>query len=240
MSGSLLPHELQHARPPCLSPSPGVCPSSCPLHQWCHPTISSSVTLFFCCPHCFLASGSFPMSWLFASGGQSIGGSASAPVLPMYIQGWFPLGLTGLISSLSKGLKSLCSWLYSLLLDHKTIILPLFFLLLKLASNLFWYLSRDKWKEVWERTNRNRPLQEKHRTSLVVQGLRIRLPMQVTQVQSLVWEKFICLGATKLVHHHKRNQNKERKHTAAPAQTTTEGPRAATKTQCSQKWMSKL
>ena len=88
---------------------------------------SHPATLFFCCPQSFPASGSFPVSWLFASSGQSTGGSASAPVLPMYIQGWFPLGLTGLISSLSKGLKSLCSWLYSLLLDHNTIILPLIY-----------------------------------------------------------------------------------------------------------------
>ena len=88
---------------------------------------SHPATLFFCCPQSFPASGSFPVSWLFASSGQSTGGSASAPVLPMYIHGWFPLGLTGLISSLSKGLKSLCSWLYSLLLDHNTIILPLIY-----------------------------------------------------------------------------------------------------------------
>ena len=96
MSNSLRPHELQHARPPCPSPSPGVCSNSCPLSWWCHPTISSSVVPFSSHPQSFLVSGSFQMSQLFASGGQSIGALAS--VLPMNIQGWFLLGLTGLIS----------------------------------------------------------------------------------------------------------------------------------------------
>ena len=81
-SDSLRPHEPQHARPPCPSPTPGVYPSSCPLSQWCHPTISSSVVPFSSCPQSFAASGSFPMSQLFASGGQSIGVSASTSVLP--------------------------------------------------------------------------------------------------------------------------------------------------------------
>ena len=85
---TLPPHGLQHTRPPCPSPSHGVCPSSCPLNQWCHPTISSSVALF--CLQSFLASGSFPVSQLFASGGQRIGASASASVLPISIQNWFP------------------------------------------------------------------------------------------------------------------------------------------------------
>ena len=92
---SMWSHELQHARLPCLSLSPKVCSNSCPLNWWCHPTISSSVAPFSSCPQSFPASGSFPMSKLFASGGQSIGASASASVLPMNIQGWFPLGLTG-------------------------------------------------------------------------------------------------------------------------------------------------
>ena len=86
---------------PCLSLSPGVCPSSCPLNQWCYPIISSSAALFSFCLQSFPASGSFPMGQLFASGGQSVGASASASVLPVNIQGWFPLGLTGLISLLS-------------------------------------------------------------------------------------------------------------------------------------------
>ena len=107
MSDSLQPHELQYARFPCPSLSPWVCSNLCPLSQWCHPTISSSVALFSSCPQSFPASGSFLMSLLFASGGQSIGASSSAPVLPMNIQGWFPLGLTALISLLSKELSSL-------------------------------------------------------------------------------------------------------------------------------------
>ena len=88
LSNSLWPHELQHARPPGPSPSPRVCSNLCPLSQWCHSTISSSVISFSSCPQSFLASGSFPMSWLFTSGGQSIEASASASVLPMNIQGW--------------------------------------------------------------------------------------------------------------------------------------------------------
>ena len=102
VSDSLRPHGLQHARPSCPSPYPGVCPSSCPLHQWCHWAISSSDTLFFFCPQSFPASGTFPMSRLFTSDDQNIGASASAPVLPTSIQGWLPLRLTGLISLLSK------------------------------------------------------------------------------------------------------------------------------------------
>ena len=102
---SLQPHEWQHARPPCLSPTPRACSNSCPSNWWCHPTISSSVVPFSCLQS-FSASGSFPMSQLFASGGQSIGVSASASVLPMNIQGWFPLGWTGLIFLMSKGLPT--------------------------------------------------------------------------------------------------------------------------------------
>ena len=95
-------HGLQHARLPCPSLSPGVCWDSCPLSQWCHPVISASVALFSCLQS-FPASGSFPVSQLLASGGQSIGASASASVLPMSFQGWFPLGLIGWISLQSKG-----------------------------------------------------------------------------------------------------------------------------------------
>ena len=109
MSDSLPPHELQHARLPCPSPSPGVCSSSCPLSQWCHPTISSSVVPFSSCPQSFPTSGSFTVNQLFVSGGQSIGASASASVLPMNIQCWFPLGWTGFISLQSKGLSRVFS-----------------------------------------------------------------------------------------------------------------------------------
>ena len=105
MSDSLWPHGLQHARLACPSPTPGACSNSCPSSWWYHPTISSSVVPFSSCLQSFPASGSFPMSQFFASGGQSIGGSASASVLPMNIQDWFPLGLTGLISLPSKRLS---------------------------------------------------------------------------------------------------------------------------------------
>ena len=108
MSDSLQPHGLQHTRPPCPSPTPRVYSNSCPLSQWCHPTISSFVVPFFCLQS-FPASGSFPMSQFLASGGQSIGASASASVLPMNIQDWFPLGLTGWVSLQSKGLSRVFS-----------------------------------------------------------------------------------------------------------------------------------
>ena len=104
MFSSLWPHGLQHARLPCPSSTPRVYSDSCPLSQWCHPTISSSVI-----PQSFPASGSFQMSHLFTSGGQSIGVSASASVLPMNTQDWSPLGLTGLISLQSKGLSRVFS-----------------------------------------------------------------------------------------------------------------------------------
>ena len=109
MSHSLLPHGLQHARSPCPSPTPGVYSDSCPLNPWCHPTILSSVSPFSSCLQSFPASGSFQLSQFFASGGQSIGVSASASVLPMNTQDWFPLGWTGWISLLSKGLSRLFS-----------------------------------------------------------------------------------------------------------------------------------
>ena len=106
MSNSLWPHGLQHARPPGPSPTPWVHPNSCPSSQWCHPAISSSVVPFSSCPQSLPASGSFPMSQFFAWGGQNIGVSALASVLPMNIQDWSPLGWTGWIS-LQKTLKSL-------------------------------------------------------------------------------------------------------------------------------------
>ena len=109
VSDSLGPHESQHARPPCPSPTPGVYSNSCPLSQWCHPAISSSVIPFSSCPQSLPASGSFPMSQLFASGGQSIGVSASTSVFPMNTQDWSPLGWTGWISLQSKGLSKVFS-----------------------------------------------------------------------------------------------------------------------------------
>ena len=107
VSDSLRPHELQHARPPCPSPTPGVYPNSCASSQWCQPTTSSSIIPFSSCLQSFPASGSFQMSQFFAWNGQSIGVSASASVLPMSIQDWFALGLTGWISLQSKGLSSI-------------------------------------------------------------------------------------------------------------------------------------
>ena len=102
-------HGLQHARPPCPSPTPGVHSNSCPSSRWCHPIISSSVVPFSSCLQSFPASRSFPISQFFTSGGQSIGVSASPSVLPMNIQDWFPLGLTGWISLQSKGLSRVFS-----------------------------------------------------------------------------------------------------------------------------------
>ena len=109
LSDSLWPHGLQHVSLPCPSPTPRACSNSWPSSQWCHSTISSSVIPFSSCLQSFPASGSFQMSWLFPSGGQSIGAAASASVLPMNIQGWFPLGLTSLISLQSKGLSRVFS-----------------------------------------------------------------------------------------------------------------------------------
>ena len=106
VSDSLWPHELQHARPPCPSSTPRVNPNSCPLSQWCHSTISSSV-ISFSRLQSFPASGSSQMNQLFASGGQSIGVSASTSVLSKNIQDWFPLGWIGWISVLSKGLSGI-------------------------------------------------------------------------------------------------------------------------------------
>ena len=109
VSNSLQPHGLQHARPPYPSPTPGVDSNSCPLSWWCHPTISSSVVSFSSCFQSFPVSGSFPMSQCFPSGGQSIGVSASASVLPMNIQDWLPLRWTDWISLQSRGLSRVLS-----------------------------------------------------------------------------------------------------------------------------------
>ena len=109
VSDSLRPHEWQHTRPPCPSPTPKVHWDSCPSSQWCHPAISSSVVSFSSCPQSLPASESFPMSQLFAWGGQSLGVSTSASVLPMNTQDWSPLGWTGWISLQSKGLSRVFS-----------------------------------------------------------------------------------------------------------------------------------
>ena len=109
MSNSLRYHGLQHARPPCPSPTPGAYSNLCPLSRWCHPTISSSVITFSSCLQYFSASESFQMSQLFASGGQSTGVLASASVLPMNTQDWSPSGWTGWISLQSKGVSRVFS-----------------------------------------------------------------------------------------------------------------------------------
>ena len=160
VSNSLWPHGLQHVRFPCPSPTPGAYSNSCPLSQWCHPTITSSVIPLSSCLPSFPASGSFLMSHLFASGGQSIGASASASVIPKKIQGWFPLGLTGLFSLQFKGLKSFlqhhsskalilwCSVFFMVQLSHpymttgKTIALTIWTFVSKVMSLLFNMLSR--------------------------------------------------------------------------------------------------
>ena len=120
VSNSLRPHEPQHARPPCPSPTPGVHPNSCPLSQCWHPTISFSVIPFSSCPQSFPASGSFQMSQLFTSSGQSIGASALASVLPMNTQDWSPLGWTGWISLQSKGLSRVFS--NTIVQKHKSVL----------------------------------------------------------------------------------------------------------------------
>ena len=109
VSDALRPHELQHARPPCSSPTPGVYPNSCPSSQWCHPAISSSVVPFSSCSQSLPALGSFPMSYLFAWGGQNIGVSAVASFLPINTQDWSPLGRTCWISLQCKGLSRVFS-----------------------------------------------------------------------------------------------------------------------------------
>ena len=156
VSNSLRPHGLQHTRLPCLSPTPGAYSKSCPLSQWCHPTILFSFVLFSSCPQSFPASGSFPVSRLFASGGQSIGASAWVP--PMNIQDWFSLGLTGLISLQSKGLSRVFSnttvqkhkffdtqlslWSNSHIHTWKTIALTRWTFVSKVMTLLFNMLSR--------------------------------------------------------------------------------------------------
>ena len=109
VSNSLQPHGLQPTSLPCPSWSPRVCSNSCPLNQWCYPTISSSASLFSFCLQSFPASGSFPMSCIFASCSQSPAASALASILPMNIHGWFPLGFIGLISLQTKGLSRVFS-----------------------------------------------------------------------------------------------------------------------------------
>ena len=146
VSNSLWPYEPQHTTPPCPSPTPGVHPKPCPLSQWCHPTISSSVVHFPSCPQSFRASGSFQMSELSASGGQSIGVSASTSILPMNTQDWYPLGWTSW-SSLE---------LYTINCTHFVISVPRFLafkatsMCEKLISALFLLLNCGVGEDSWE------------------------------------------------------------------------------------------
>ena len=137
MSDSLRTHELQHARPPCPSPTPRVHPNSCPLSWWCHPTISSSVVPFCSCPQYLPASGSFPVNQLFVSGGQVIGVSASTSVLPMNTQDWSPLGWTGWISLESKGLSRVLS--NTTVQKHQFFSAQLSFYILSGSKHLNWF-----------------------------------------------------------------------------------------------------
>ena len=144
MSDSLRPHELQHARPPCPSPTPGVHSNSCPSSRWCHPAISSPVIPFSSCPQSLPASESFPMSQLFAWGGQSIGVSALASFLPKNTQDWSLLGWTGWISLQSKGLSRVFSnttvqkhQFFGAQLSSQSFPWPL---LKNLVSNTKWYI----------------------------------------------------------------------------------------------------
>ena len=169
ISDSLWPHGLQHTRLPCPSSTPGAYSNSCPLHRWCHPTISSSV-IPFSCLQSFPASGSLPMSQFFKSGGQSIGVSGAASVLPMNIQDWSPLGWTGWIFLQSKGLSRLLqqhtskasilqrSAFFTVQLSHphmttgKTIALTRWTFVGKVMSLLFNTLSSLSWRRWWHPT----------------------------------------------------------------------------------------
>ena len=151
LSDSLRPHRLQHYRLTCLSSTPGACSDSCLMSWQCHSIILTSITPFTSCPHSFPAWGSYPMSQLFALGGQSIGASASASVLPISIQGWFPLGLTSLIF-LFKGLSRVFSnitvwkhWFFSTKSD-KVIVLYANFLVLIQKLQLYHLACMIIWK----------------------------------------------------------------------------------------------
>ena len=146
MSDSLWPHELKHTRPPCPSPTPGLYPNSCPLSQWCHSAISSTVVPFSSCPQSFPASGSFQTSQLFVSGGQSIGVSALASVLPKNTQDWSPLGGTGWISLQSKGLSRVFS---NTTVQKASILLRSAFFIIQLSHP---YMTIEKWSTLTRRT----------------------------------------------------------------------------------------
>ena len=163
MSNSLQPHGLQHTRLPCPSPTPVACSNSCPLSQWCHPTILPSVVYFSSCLQSFPASGSFPVNQFFALGGQIIGVSASASVLPRNIQDWFPLGLTGWISLQSKGSSRVLSNTTGLKLQC-----TLAFWMLVSCLKWTWNIHVS-WGHPWDFPNS--PV---GKTLLPIQGVRVR------------------------------------------------------------------
>ena len=146
MSKSLQTHGLQHIRLPCPSPTPRVCSNSCPSGWWCHPTISSSIVPFSSCLQSVPTWGSFPMSHLFASCGQSVEASASASVLPVNIQDWFPLGLTGWISLQSKGLSGVFSGPISSWQIEGGKVEAVKFYFLGLQNHCRWWLQPWNWK----------------------------------------------------------------------------------------------
>ena len=149
MSDSLRPHGLQHARPPCPSPTPGVHSDSRPSSQWCHPAISSSGVPFSSCPQSLPASGSFPMSQLFTWGGQSIGVSASTSVIPMNTQDWSPKGWTGWISLQSKGLSRVFSNI-TVSLPTQWSELPYLFYFTLCVNILANYVWQYDWQYSWD------------------------------------------------------------------------------------------
>ena len=176
MSDSLRPHELQHARPPCPSPTPGIHSDSCPSSQWCRPDISSSVFPFFSCPQSLPASESFPMSQLFAWGGQSTGVSALASFLPKKFQGWSPSEWTGWIKShvcvspwIAK--NNLSCWLLEFQLQGF-----IFFFFLKVSINVVWTINKNKMDYIYT---------SKYWASLVAQTVKNPLARQKTWVWSL-------------------------------------------------------
>ena len=182
VSDSLWPHEPQHAKLPCPSPNPRVHPDPCPLSWWCHPAISSSIIPFSSCPQSFPPSGSFPVSRLFISDGQSIGVSASASVLPMNTQDWSPLGWTGWISLPSKGLSRVFS--------NTTVRLRFFFWLVSgcpvvLASTIYW---NDYSSSIDKHIYFCIPTMHLMWASQVARQWRTHLPIQKMQIRSLGWE----------------------------------------------------
>ena len=219
MSNSLRPHGLQHTRLPCPSPTPGACSNLSPSSQWYHPTISSSVILFSSsCLQSFPASGSFPRSQFFASGGQSIRVSASASVLPMNIQDWFPWQLDGAVCP-----RARTCWTKNhgtevgMALISLSVIYVGTFCFLPMQPNCDWSqcpILVKKGLLLQPKDTVRVSLNPKLETFLVVQWLKIHLLIQGTQIQTLVQEDSTCHGATKTMDefllHNKRSHHSKR------------------------------